>query len=650
MRLRFAYFAVLLLPLSALAAQDPIPTREFFEQQKFRDLEISPDGERLAFSYQEGTQVKLAVLDREKQQLTAGFEFGENQHVQSFFWGNDERVVMQVQEVTGYLDNTGRRTRLYAANADGTRRTEIFPTGPMSYQILSQLRDDEENILISRYHAGDGGHPKAHLLDIYTGDMRYLASQPGDEGIVGLIADNDGKVRVALELEEGETIDDRKVIAHVLHGDDWREVKFDQIRERAPNLMPMGFSADNQQAFFLSNHDMAENDRQGVFRYDFNSGEVELIYRHDEVDVAGGIYGPKGEVLGVVVRNGEVPERIYFDPNNQPSRFARSLSAAFPGRDVLITSYTSDGATAVARVRGDITPGEFYLFDVESRQAQFLAASLPNLDPNRLVTTESVRIEARDGLELHALLTRPEEQQESLPLIVNVHGGPFGVTDFWGYNPEAQFFASRGYATLQVNYRGSGNRGQDFVNLGRREWGRKMQDDVTDATKWAIEQGIADPDRICIYGGSYGGYATLMGVIKEPDLYQCGVGYVGVYDLPWFRDGDGNDWSRQTGRDAREGREQWMSAFVGDDMEALKEVSPVHNVDKIKADLFIVHGGSDVRVVLGHAERLRDALDAIGKDYEWLVKDEEGHGFQNVDNREELYNKMLAFFEKHIGA
>jgi dipeptidyl aminopeptidase/acylaminoacyl peptidase len=316
-----------------------------------------------------------------------------------------------------------------------------------------------------------------------------------------------------------------------------------------------------------------------------------------------------------------------------------------------LVSSSDDASRAIVWVRGDQNPGEFYLLNTETMEMRFLVAALPELPKDELVPMRPVRIEARDGLELHALLTLPEDRDEDLPLIVNVHGGPFGVVDRWGYNMEAQLMAHHGYATLQVNYRGSGGRGDDFERAGWKEWGGKMQDDVTDATRWAIEQGIADPDRICIYGGSYGGYASLMGVIKEPDLYQCAVGYVGVYDLPWFRSGDGNDFSSQRGygRDARANFERFMSTAVGDDMEKLRANSPVHNVDRIKADLYLVHGGSDVRVVIGHLERLRKALDEAGKDYEWMVKEEEGHGFYDVDNRVELYDSMLEFFDEHIG-
>src|SRR5699024_2497259 len=240
-------------------------------------------------------------------------------------------------------------------------------------------------------------------------------------------------------------------------------------------------------------------------------------------------------------------------------------------------SSSEDGRRVIVRVRGDRNPGRFYLLDTGTMEMRFLVAALPDLPEEALVPMKPVRIEARDGLELHALLTLPKDRDKDLPLIVNVHGGPFGITDRWGYNMETQLMAHHGYASLQVNYRGSGGRGEDFMRAGWQEWGGEMQNDVTDATRWAIEEGIADPDRICIYGGSYGGYAALMGVIREPELYQCAVGYVGVYDLPWFRSGDGNDMSRQSryGREARAEFERFMTTAVCVELNKQRATSPI---------------------------------------------------------------------------
>ena len=641
-----------LLILSVGAQAQTLDTRLFYDNGQARNLQISPDGQHIAFNFDYETEVRLAILNLESMQPTALFEFGENQHVLNFFWGSDSRVIMEVGRVTGFLDDTGRPSQLFAADVTGDNRRQIFDAQRSSYQVLNPLIDDPDHILIARYHFADGGQPKAHLLNIHRGSIHYLADQPQAENIRFLGADQFGEVRVAVEFEQGDTFDDFNITLHLKHGDNWRQLEVDPARQPV-DISPLGFSADLEHFYFTSNHDLAENDRTGLFRYRFADNSYELLYRHPDVDISGTIRDFRGEVLGVTTSLG--PATYYFLEDkvetNRDAILMQQLARAFPNDDVSLTSFTRNGEQAIVFARGDRNPGQFFLFNTETLQAEFLQAALPELPGEALAPMQSVRIPARDGLELHGLLTRPLGQTEPGPLLVEVHGGPFGVADLWGFKRDAQFFAHHGYSTLQVNFRGSGNRGFDFVAKGRREWGGKMQDDVTDATLWAIEQGIADPNRICIWGGSYGGYAALMGVIKEPDLYQCSVGIVGVFDLLWFRDGDGSDVAQQRrgGRQGRAAFERFFSANIGDDRDMLRRNSPVHNVDAIKADLFIVHGGSDVRVPVGHAHRLRDALNAIGKPFEWMIKEEEGHGFFNVDNRVELAEAMLAFFERNIG-
>jgi dipeptidyl aminopeptidase/acylaminoacyl peptidase len=259
-----------------------------------------------------------------------------------------------------------------------------------------------------------------------------------------------------------------------------------------------------------------------------------------------------------------------------------------------------------------------------------------------MASAKPFKMVARDGVELHGYLTIPKGSDgKNLPLIVHPHGGPHGPRDFWTFTPDAQVLASRGYAVLQINFRGSGGYGREFLYSGYGEWGATMQDDVTDATLWAIEQGHADAKRICIYGASYGGYAALMGVVKEPDLYQCAIGFVGVYSLPMmFEKGDIPD--------SRFGQ-NYLKEALGEDINSLKSRSPAYNVDKIKADVMLVHGGKDERVPIEQAEFLMAQFDKIGKPYEWFVKKREGHGFYKPENRLELYQKQLAFFDKHIG-
>jgi dipeptidyl aminopeptidase/acylaminoacyl peptidase len=637
---------------SQLSAAETIPTRQFFESAEVRNMKIAPDGQHAALTFEIGSEVRLAVLNLENRTLTANFGFGDNQHVLDFWWGSSQRVVMSVGEVTGNLDTMNfRRPHLFAANIDGERWYQLTDDSDrFRYQVLHPLPDNPEQILISRYHFADGGEPRAHLLDIFDGSSNYIGDRPPTRNLRLLGADNNGELRVGIELIDAENIDDIELNLFYKHNGDWQRLPIEAER-RNPDVSPLGFNADNTQLFFLSNHDMAQGDRLGAFRYDFISGQMELLYRHPDVDVSGAVEGHDGDILGVVSRFGPMTYTFFEDKleTNRDAMLRQQLARSFPQDDVSLTSFSKDGSKAILFVRGDRNPGEFFLFDTEQLQAEFLAAANPGLSKDALVPMQAVRVPTRDGLELHAMVTTPQSEEGPYPLIVNVHGGPFGITDHWSFQPEAQFFAHHGYAMLQVNFRGSGNRGEDFVRKGRREWGKAMQNDVTDATRWAIEQGIADPERICIMGGSYGGYATLMGLINEPDLYQCGVGIVGVYDLVWFREGDGSDFSAGSDRQSRMAFERFMSSHVSEDGEDLTAYSPVHQVEKIEDEVFIVHGGNDVRVPVGHAERLREALERHNKPYRWMIKEEEGHGFFDVDNRVDLYDAALEFFEDHIG-
>jgi dipeptidyl aminopeptidase/acylaminoacyl peptidase len=650
--LRFIPTLLISLALSSLLCAETIPTRHFFDSAQVRNMKISPDGEDVALTFETGSELRLAVLRLDERKVTSTFGFGDNQHVQDFWWASDDRVVMSVGEVTGNLDTMStRRPQLYAANADGERRDQLIDSlDRFAYQVLHPLPDDPEHILISRYHFADGGEPRAHLLNIFNGDSSFIGDRPPTRNLRALVADNNGELRVGIEFIDADNIDDIELNLFYKHDGEWQRLVLDAER-RNPDVTPLGFNAENNQLYFLSNHDMAENDRLGVFRYDFVSSAMELLYRHPDVDVSGALSGHDGEVLGVVSRFGPMTYTFFDDKleSNRDAMLRQQLARSFPDDDVSLTSFSRDGSKAILFVRGDRNPGEFFLFDTEQLQAEFIAAVNNNLTKDSLVPMQPVRVPARDGLELHAMLTTPQGSEGPYPLIVNVHGGPFGITDHWGFQPEAQFFAHHGFAMLQVNFRGSGNRGEDFVRKGRREWGRAMQNDVTDATRWAIEQGIADPERVYIMGGSYGGYATLMGLINEPELYQCGVGIVGVYDLPWFREGDGSDFSSGSDRQSRMAFERFMSSHVSESSEDLTAYSPVHQVERIEDEVFIVHGGNDVRVPVGHAERLREAMEAQNKPYRWMVKEEEGHGFFDVDNRVDLYDAALAFFNEHIG-
>ncbi|MGH8187049.1 MAG: alpha/beta hydrolase family protein, partial [Steroidobacteraceae bacterium] len=319
----------------------------------------------------------------------------------------------------------------------------------------------------------------------------------------------------------------------------------------------------------------------------------------------------------------------------------KSLYRAFAEQHVWVTSATDDGRLAIVFVSSDTNPGEYYLFDTKGMKAQFLRAGREWIDPRLMRPMEPVQVTARDGLKLHGYLTKPAGGGPH-PLIVLPHGGPHGVRDTWGFDSEVQLLANRGYAVLQINYRGSTGYGMDFEIAGYRQWGARMQDDLTDATRWAIEQKIAPADRICIYGVSYGAFAALMGAAREPQLYRCAIGYAGVYDLElMFASADVPD--------SRSGL-SYLQKVLGTDPADLRARSPVHNAQRIQAPVMLIHGKADWRADFEQAERMKAALEKHNKPLEWVEIKREGHGVYDEQTRREVYERILAFLDKHLMA
>ena len=649
--LRGLVAAVLWLMCQAFAVADsypePPPVELFAAHAKYQNMMISPDGKHLAFTFEEkDNEVKLAIATTDLKKITAVFGFGENYHIGNHFWANDERLVMRVWKNTGFLDGRRQNSKVFAADFNGGYRRELFPQGTSSYRVIDRLRSEPKYILVGKYNFRDEGQVKLHKINVKNGKADYIGGLPGavtGSEIIDIAVDTNGNIRIAIELNRGkkEYDDSDDITSFHYKSEDGVWDKFNVKQARRPaRYFKLGFNQDNSRYYFTSNYDMAINDTLGVFVFDFETASISEVFRHPDVDIQGGIYGPDGEVLGVRFEPG-YPEKHYFDETNPRVKLLKSLAASFPGQDVSINSYTDEGEMAVVTVRSDRNPGEFFLY--HDGQLKYLASTFPQVKPEQMGRTEAFTLSARDGVKLYGFITLPPGREATnLPMVVHPHGGPHGPYDRWGYNPLVQLLASRGYAVLQVNFRGSGGYGTDFEELGYMQWGRKMQDDITDATLWAVNQGIADIDRICISGGSFGGYATLQGVVREPDLYQCGIGIAGVYSLPMMR-------KRGDYRQNPQASNVYFDEVMGRDKAILEANSPAYNVDKIKAALFIIHGSNDVRVPFRQAKFLRDQLDAINKPYEWMVR-KEGHGFTQESNRIDQYNEMLRFFDQHVGA
>jgi dipeptidyl aminopeptidase/acylaminoacyl peptidase len=433
-------------------------------------------------------------------------------------------------------------------------------------------------------------------------------------------------------MEDGSSVTYRR------DGDRWTVVH--ESKRGGATYWPLGFDADNKRVYVEKSEDGKPD---SIVLLDMETREETPVSSNPRVSPGGLLWSSDEKtLLGVWYEDG-VPYWDWIAPENPETKMYAGLVKAFPGKAVYFTDASLDGHYLLMKVYSDTSPSETYMYDRKTGQANFLVASRGWIKPDEMSPMKPIDVTARDGVALHGYITIPKGSNgKNLPLIINPHGGPHGIRDDWGFNPEVQLFANRGYAVLQINYRGSGGYGNAFEKLGYRHWGTTMQDDLTDSVRWAIAQGIADPDRVCIYGGSYGGYAALMSVVREPDLYKCTVGYAGVYDLDVQRH-DSDTSESEAGR-------SYLNDVFPPTVAERQQQSPAYGVSRIKAAIMLVHGKKDVRVPIKNMYELIDKLKAVGKAPEdVVVEDKEAHGFRDVNNNVNLYTHMLSFFGKHIG-
>jgi dienelactone hydrolase len=620
--------------VNAEVGNSEIPLDDFLSPSEFKNMIISPNGKRIAAIHEGDIRDLVTILDMESMKTLSTFEFGENRKVGNLSWASNDFVVMNIRKFVGNLDRKGQFDGVYLAKFNGKMRDYIFRGDPTSGKSVATLRDslpDEPKYILVNSFPG-GGIKKVNIKNNRSKSLTTPSAHYGNS-MGGFFLDKKQKVRGAVEINQ-----DQEFFFYYLpsNTDEWKSLKLGK-KDYNITLIPAGYSENPNEVYVLSNH---EESVVGLYLFNLNTGNMKFIYRHEYVDAERVISDLNDNTVGVMINPG-YREIVWLDKKNSYVKFRRSLEASFPGQSVGITSETDSGDKVVVIVSSDKNAGQFYLYDKVEGTLNYLASTFPNIKPKELSEMKPIVVTARDGTELHGYLTLPKgKDPKNLPLIVNPHGGPHGPRDFWRYNPEVQLLANRGYAVLQINFRGSGGYGMEFQETGYGKWGREMQDDVTDATLWAVDQGYADKERLCIYGGSYGGYAALQGVVREPDLYKCAVGYVGVYDLEQFKTcGDGA---------GQKARTKILAKYVGTDKTVQRAYSPAYNVDKIKADLFIAHGIDDVRVPMCQGNALKKALEKAGKDFIWMARDE-GHGYQKMDNKRDFYSTMLTFIDKNIG-
>ncbi|MGH8225183.1 MAG: alpha/beta hydrolase family protein [Gammaproteobacteria bacterium] len=658
MRAHTLLAASLLLVLPLAAPARTLPVKDFIRHPKFRNVVISPDGKHLAVvtAIKNSEKYQLVILPtrsvlRGKPRITANYGLREYQLFAGVFWANDERIVAATAFQRGGFNRPFLTGELFAINVDGAHQKPLMGRSNGYYfgGLLYRLPKNPRAILV---YGSQGGSNKAvaYWLDVYTGSLHRVAQSPVAYG--GLIADHNGDVRLAWGTNEKTGWPE--LYYRSAGSQDWKDVSSVVASEKeaaaaVENGGPVMFGPDNKIVYFRYWTDNAA-ETMGLYSYDFDTGKKTLLYANPTVDVGSLIESfPRTSLVGLHIEPGK-PEVIALNVKSQRIQLLAGLKQAFPGLQVGITSWAKDGTEAIVETWGDTAPGMYYLYSSKPKPSLApLFSAVPWIKSDDLSPMKPISFQSRDGLTIHGYLTKPRAAAtKNLPLVVYVHGGPHGIRTNWGFDPTdfdsvaTQILANHGYAVLALNYRGSGGYGLKFLEAGFRHWGDTMQNDLADGVNWAVKQGVADPKRVCIFGASYGGYASLMSAERFPDLYRCAIGYDGAYDL-FVSETRASDTSRiAAGR-------LYLTNVLGRDPKELKAFSPAYNADKLKIPVFLLHGGRDERTPVKGYDEMVAAIKKNGTPLQTLYEPNEGHGFYKPEHREKAWDEILAFLGKYIG-
>ncbi len=598
-----------------------IPIEYFFRNPEKTDYKLSPDGEFLAFMMPWESRLNIFVQKiGEKKALRITETFDRDIH--EYHWGGNDRIV--------YLQDSGgdENFKLYSVGADGSDHLELTPFSEVRVEIVFVPELGSNEIVISM-NKRDRRLFDAYRVNIKTGRITLAAENPGR--VTEWYADHNGKVRAAVANEGINT--------SLLYRDN-EEQKFRNLKtvNFKDTLLPVMFTFDNKSLYMLSN---MGRDKTALARYDIEkNSESETIFEHPEVDVKEIIVSKKQKRLLGVSFVTDKKRYHFFDEERR--KLQENLEERLPGYEVNIRSMSKDEDKLILKSLSDKSRGSYYYYDIRKDEFQKIADVSPWLDDYVLSDMKPVQYVSRDGLTIHGYLTLPPRTKPAnLPVVVYPHGGPWD-RNVWEFDPEAQYLASLGFAVLQVNFRGSTGYGKKFWQAGFKKWGKEMQDDITDGVKWLISEGIADPDRVAIFGISYGGYAALAGLAFTPELYACGIDFVGIANLFTLFETLPPYWEPY--------REMFyeMVGHPEKDAELLEDVSPVFHADKIIAPLFIAQGSNDPRVSKSESDQMAEALTERGIEVPYLIKENVGHGYINEENRIEFYTAIAEFLKKHL--
>lgn len=603
-----------------------IPVENFFKNPEKTAFCISPDGKYISYLGPYESRLNIFVQKVGEGQTPVRVTNETERDISNYFWKNDNTLL--------FIKDSGgdENFKLFAINKDGSNKRELTPEKNVRIEIIDELRDFPDEVIIAM-NKNNPALFEPYRLNIRTGERKQLAE---NKDIINPItiwkADNEGKLRLAVSVEKGtkthmlyRATEEEPFISILVS--DWKEM-----------VEPLFFDENNKFIYALSN---LNRDKAALVKIDpLNAMHPEVIYEHPDVDVLYAERSPKKHKLISCYYATDKKHTVFFDDDLK--RSYEELKVKFPGSDIYFNSYADNEKNLVIRTFNDRTPGDFYLYNAEMKSIAHLAEINPNIDKEQTCAMQSIAFYSRDSLKINGYLTLPQGANKMhLPTVILVHGGPM-ARDYWGYRADVQLLASRGYAVFQINFRGSWGYGKDFAIKGFKEWGKAMQNDISDGVEWLINEGIADPENIAIYGASYGGYAALAGATFTPDLYVCAIDYVGPSNLFTLLNNLPSYW---------EPEKEMMYEMIGDpkkDSLLLVAASPVFHVENITIPLFIAQGANDPRVNKTESEQMVDALRQRNIDVVYMLKTNEGHGFKLEENRLEFYKTMMGFLAANM--